>query len=60
MRLRFVEGLQNPSTSIAVLVTIAVAEALQYAIASVAALTRVVDDAVGTFIYFLVSFTRWL
>ena len=56
--MRFVEGLQNPSTSNAV--TIAVAEALQYAIASVAALTRVVDDAVGIFIYFLVSFTRWL
>ena len=50
MRLRFVEGLQNPSTSN--VVAIAVAEALQCAIASVAALTRVVNDAVGSFIYF--------
>ena len=38
MRLRFVEGLQNPSTS--TVVTIVIAEALQYAIASIAALTR--------------------
>ena len=45
MRLRFVEGLQNPSTSSVVTIVVAV-------------LTRVVNDAVGVFffIYFAVSF----
>ena len=39
MRLRFVEGLQNPSTSSVVTIVVAV-------------LTRVVNDAVGVFFSF--------